>query len=111
MRQWLVKVIPQSIKVASGVGIGLFLTEVGLSRNAGLGVISGGATATPLALAGCPSEYIDGTTGMCTSHQLRSPQMWIGITLGGFLIAVLMAYRIKSAIVIGIAIVSIISWP
>jgi AGZA family xanthine/uracil permease-like MFS transporter len=37
--------------------------------------------------------------------------MWIGIAFGGILTAYLMAYRVKAAIIIGIAIVSIISWP
>lgn len=38
-------------------------------------------------------------------------QMWIGIFVGGILVAFLMAFKIKSAIVIGIALVSVISWP
>jgi AGZA family xanthine/uracil permease-like MFS transporter len=38
-------------------------------------------------------------------------QMWIGIAFGGILTAYLMAYRFRLAIVIGIATVSIISWP
>lgn len=37
--------------------------------------------------------------------------MWIGIFLGGILVAFLMAFRVKSAIIIGIGLVSIISWP
>jgi AGZA family xanthine/uracil permease-like MFS transporter len=37
--------------------------------------------------------------------------MWIGITCGGLLTAYLMAYRFRLAIVIGILLVSIISWP
>lgn len=37
--------------------------------------------------------------------------MWIGIMCGGVLTAYLMSYRVKSAIVIGIALVSILSWP
>lgn len=37
--------------------------------------------------------------------------MWIGILLGGILTAYLMAYRFKLAICIGIALVSIVSWP
>ncbi|KAF7881057.1 uncharacterized protein EAF02_006948 [Botrytis sinoallii] len=53
MRQWLVKVIPASIKVASGVGIGLFLTETGMSYSAGIGAMTGSAV-TPTALGGCP---------------------------------------------------------
>lgn len=38
-------------------------------------------------------------------------QMWIGICLGGVLVAFMMAYKIKSAIIIGVALVSVISWP
>lgn len=75
IRQWLVKIIPPSIKVASGVGIGLFLTEIGLSQSAGLGAISGGGTATTLALAGCPAQYINSQTGQCDSHVLQNPQV------------------------------------
>lgn len=75
MRQWLVKVIPPSIKIASGVGIGLFLTEVGLSSTAGLGAITAGGRATPLALGGCPSQYINADSGLCESHVMTNPQV------------------------------------
>ncbi|PQE18162.1 purine transporter protein [Rutstroemia sp. NJR-2017a BBW] len=109
MRQWLVKVIPASIKVASGVGIGLFLTETGMSYSAGIGAMTGSAV-TPTALGGCPPEYLD-QTGACVSHQMTNPTMWIGIIFGGFLTAYLMSFRFKSAIIVGIAIVSIFSWP
>jgi AGZA family xanthine/uracil permease-like MFS transporter len=37
--------------------------------------------------------------------------MWVGIVGGGMFTAFLMAFRVKSAIVIGIAFVSILSWP
>jgi xanthine/uracil/vitamin C permease (AzgA family) len=70
MRQWLVKVIPVSLKVASACGIGLFLSEIGLSYNAGIGAITG-ATNTPLEIAGCPLEYRD-DNGFCTSHKMTS---------------------------------------
>lgn len=70
MRQWLVRIIPSSIKVASGVGIGLFLTEIGMS-SAGIGFISGSAE-TPTDLAGCPSQYLD-EMGHCMSHKMTSP--------------------------------------
>ncbi|TAQ85784.1 hypothetical protein B7494_g5891 [Chlorociboria aeruginascens] len=125
MRQWLVKVIPASIKVASGVGIGLFLTETGLSYSTGIGAITGSLD-TPLSLGGCPPKYQDVNTGACLSHKMTSStvrflvfgvrhllmdQMWIGIMCGGMLTSYLMAYRVKSAIIIGIAVVSIMSWP
>jgi AGZA family xanthine/uracil permease-like MFS transporter len=70
MRQWLVKIIPGSVKVASGVGIGLFLTEIGLSYS-GIGLITG-SSVTPTALGGCPSQYL-GADGSCTSHKMTSP--------------------------------------
>jgi AGZA family xanthine/uracil permease-like MFS transporter len=37
--------------------------------------------------------------------------MWIGIFCGGVLTVMLMLYRVKGAIIIGILLVSIISWP
>jgi adenine/guanine/hypoxanthine permease len=73
MRQWLVRIIPGSIKVASGVGIGLFLTETGLS-SAGIGMISAG-TSAPTDIAGCPPQYL--VNGSCTSHQMTSPTVSI----------------------------------
>src|SRR5271167_4256428 len=67
MRQWLVKIIPASIKVASGVGIGLFLTTIGLSYSSGIGAITGSAV-TPIAIGGCPPEYLDPISGACEGH-------------------------------------------
>ncbi|KAJ9604296.1 hypothetical protein H2200_011130 [Cladophialophora chaetospira] len=109
MRQWLVGLIPSSLKIASTAGIGLFLTLIGLSTSAGLGVIAG-AESTPLDLAGCPARYKD-NFGACTSHKLQDPTVWIGIFCGGIITALLIMYKVKSAIIIGIAIVSIMSWP
>lgn len=71
MRQWLVKVIPNSLKIATACGIGLFLSLIGLSSGIGLGAISG-ANSTPLEIAGCPDQYKD-EFGQCTSHKMTSP--------------------------------------
>ncbi|KAG9186501.1 putative xanthine/uracil permease [Alternaria panax] len=109
MRQWLVKIIPVSLKIAAACGIGLFLAEVGLSSNAGIGAISG-SKSTPLDIAGCPDQYKD-EFGSCTSHKMTSPTMWLGIMGGGILTAYLMTYKIKSAMILAILLVSIISWP
>jgi AGZA family xanthine/uracil permease-like MFS transporter len=110
MRQWLARAIPASIKLATGVGIGLYLTIIGLTYGAGIGAIVGG-TATPLELAGCSSQFFD-KDGLCpASQKMRSPTMWIGIFCGGILTVLLMLYRVKGAIIIGILLVSIISWP
>ncbi|KAL7916468.1 permease family domain-containing protein [Trichoderma velutinum] len=110
MRQWLARAIPHSIKLATGVGIGLFLTLIGLTYSEGLGIITG-ATDTPLELAGCsPANMLD--DGTCPSFdKMRHPAMWIGIFCGGFFTVLLMMYRVKGAVIAGIILVSIISWP
>ncbi|KND92521.1 putative xanthine/uracil permease [Tolypocladium ophioglossoides CBS 100239] len=110
MRQWLARAIPHSIKIATGVGIGLFLTVIGLTYSEGIGLIVG-ATATPTELAGCSPENLlaDGT---CPSwDKMRHPAMWVGIFCGGILTVLLTMYRVKGAIIIGIILVSAISWP
>ena len=110
LQQWLARAIPASIKLATGVGIGLYLTLIGLTYSAGIGAITG-AEAVPLELAGCKPQYID-ETGVCpTSYTMRNPSMWIGIFCGGFFTVLLMLFRIKGAIIFGILLVNIISWP
>lgn len=42
---------------------------------------------------------------------LTTKQLWTAIFAGGILTAHLMAFRVKFAFVIGIALVSIVSWP
>jgi AGZA family xanthine/uracil permease-like MFS transporter len=66
MRHWLVKIIPGTIKTASGVGIGLFLTLIGMSYASGIGIVTGGI-ATPLAIGGCPPESLL-DNGECPPH-------------------------------------------
>lgn len=111
MRQWLARAIPKSIKLATGVGIGMFLTMIGLAYSEGIGLIVGSID-TPLELAGCRPSDRNETDGRCPdSTKMRNPTMWLGIFCGGFLIAILMLYRIKGAIIIGTLFVSCISWP
>jgi len=92
IRQWLARIIPASIKVACGAGIGLFLTLIGLSYSAGLGAVTG-ASATPLELGGCPPEYRDPDSGACLSHKATNPTMWLGFLVGGVLTALLMTCK------------------
>ncbi|KAF1991599.1 permease [Aulographum hederae CBS 113979] len=111
LRQWLARAIPNSIKLATGVGIGLYLTIIGLTYSAGIGAITGNTT-TPLELAGCRPENLLVPEGVCPSFdKMRNPTMWIGIFCGGMLTVLLMMYRVKGAIIAGILLVSIISWP
>ena len=110
LRQWLARAIPASIKLATGVGIGLYLTLIGLTYSAGIGAVTG-ATSTPMDLAGCHPSQRD-EYGVCpNSDRMRNPTMWIGIFCGGFITVFLMMYRVKGAIIAGILLVSIISWP
>jgi AGZA family xanthine/uracil permease-like MFS transporter len=110
LRQWLARTIPSSLKIASGAGIGLYLALIGLTYSAGIGVITGGSD-TPLELAGCIPSLRDGKTGLCNSGKMRNPTMWLGIFCGGIFTSFLMMYRVKGAIIFGILLVSIISWP
>lgn len=111
LRQWLARAIPTSLKLATSAGIGLFLTLIGLTYSEGLG-ITVGAQATPLELAGCPKSMLDPETGLCPdSGKMRNPAMWVGIFAGGIFTVILMMYRVKGAIIAGIALVSIASWP
>ncbi|ETW76609.1 hypothetical protein HETIRDRAFT_442068 [Heterobasidion irregulare TC 32-1] len=111
LRQWLARVMPQSLVMAVGTGIGLFIAFIGLSSG-GLGVV-GGDTTNFVGLGGClPENYVsDDLAGYCARGVLRNPTVWLGIFVGGFLTVFLMMYRVKGAILIGIFLTSIISWP
>ncbi|KAJ3538411.1 hypothetical protein NM208_g5911 [Fusarium decemcellulare] len=93
LRQWLARAIPRSIKLATGAGIGLFLTLIGLTYSEGIGLITG-ATAPVLA-----------------RNKMQNPTLWLGIFCGGILTVILTMFRVKGAILIGILLVSICSWP
>jgi AGZA family xanthine/uracil permease-like MFS transporter len=110
LRQWLVRIMPQSLVLAVGAGIGLFIAFIGLSSG-GLGVI-GGNTTNFVGLGGClPDNFIANLPNYCASGVMRSPTMWLGIFAGGIFTVVLMIYRVRGAIILGIFLVSIISWP
>lgn len=54
---------------------------------------------------------MDGLPGYCQSHVLQNPTVWLGVFVGGILTVLLMIYRVRGAILIGIFLTSIISWP
>ncbi|KJA17332.1 hypothetical protein HYPSUDRAFT_206272 [Hypholoma sublateritium FD-334 SS-4] len=110
LSQWLVRIMPQSLVLAVGAGIGLYIAFIGLSSN-GLGVI-GGDTTNLVGLGGCVAEnFIDDLPNYCARGVLRNPTMWVGIFTGGIFTLLLMMYRVRGAILIGILLTSIISWP
>ncbi|KAF9104442.1 hypothetical protein BGX29_001864 [Mortierella sp. GBA35] len=105
VRQWLARLIPQSIKIASGAGIGLYLCFIGLQSAAGIGLI-GGDPATLVRLDGC----IKDTTGACIDGtHMRSPTTWMGI-FGFILISIFLTLRIRGSVLYGILAISILSW-
>lgn len=75
LRQWLVRMVPATIKTASGVGIGLFLTEIGLSYSAGIGAITGGYS-TPLAIGGCPAGMLN-DDAECAGQIMANPAVCV----------------------------------
>ena len=111
IRQWLARALPASIKLATGTGIRLYLTLIRLTYNAGIRLVTG-AVDTPIELARYVSTLRDPTTGLYpNSAKMRNLTIWIGIFCSGVLTACLMLYRVKGAIIIGILLVSVISWP
>ena len=80
-RAWLAESIPESLRIAFAVGIGLFLTFVGLAT---MGVVVAGSAATPVA----PGDFHD-------------PTVTVGLA-GVGLIVLLMLARVPGAILIGI---------
>ncbi|CAG8690685.1 29650_t:CDS:2, partial [Racocetra persica] len=75
LRQLLARLIPMSIKIATGAGVGFFITFIGLQRSAGIALISHDPS-TIVTLGGCPDQYYNKTTGICTGHNMESPTTW-----------------------------------
>jgi len=88
VRSWLAKAIPESLKIAFTVGIGFFLTFIGLNET---GIITLGVPGAPVHVG-----------------KLLNPPVLLAI--GGFiLIGFLMIKRMKAAILIGIISVTVLS--
>ncbi len=88
VRTWLARSIPESLKIACTVGIGMFLTLIGLVKS---GIIEG---------AGSPPVKIG---------HLNHPQVIFAIA-GFVLIALLMMKRVKGAILLGILAVTLLGF-
>lgn len=74
MRQWLVRIIPGTLKTASGVGIGMFLALAGMSYASGIGLVTSGGENTPLTLAGCPEDVLN-VDGTCIGLVMQDPKV------------------------------------
>jgi adenine/guanine/hypoxanthine permease len=88
VRSWLANAIPASLKHSFAVGIGLFLTFIGLNE---LGIVALGVPGSPVALG-----------------KLSSPATLLGI-LGFLTTAWLLIKRINGALIAGILLTTILS--
>jgi AGZA family xanthine/uracil permease-like MFS transporter len=100
LREAVLKAIPRDLRLAIGAGIGLFIALIGLV-NARLVIVPRG---TLLALGNDPQL----TLPPVTSGLLRDPVTAVAI-VGLIITAVLVARRVKAALIIGIAATTLIS--
>lgn len=108
IRQWLARIIPMSIKIAMGCGIGLYLCFIGLQASAGIGLVSLDSS-TLVTLGGCPAAALD-ENGVCQWGHMTNGTTYMGI-LGLLIMGVLLLYRVRGAILIAIIFIAITSWP
>lgn len=88
IRIWLAKAVPETLKYSFAVGIGLFLTFIGLHD---MGVVVSG-TGTPVTLG-----------------NLAQPNVLLAI-LGFIIISFLLIFRVNAAILIGIVTITLLSF-
>lgn len=104
IRQLLIVAVPDSIKHAITVGIGLFITLLGL-KNSGLLTVSLDAFGRDFA----KGSYTDlgGSETVFHLGDLTQPAIWLTV-VGVLIIAVLMVLRVRGAILIGIILTTLI---
>ncbi|KQJ88611.1 adenine/guanine permease AZG2 [Brachypodium distachyon] len=107
IRSRLARMIPRNIRLASAVGIGLFLAFTGLQANQGVGLV-GSSPSTLVTLTAC--SQTDPATGACLpGTTLHSPTFWLGVA--GFLVtATCLARNVKGGMIYGIVAVTAVSW-
>jgi len=89
LRQWLVEAVPEGLRYSFAVGIGLFLTLIGLNLT---GIVVLGTAATPLKIG-----------------SIGSPAVLLALA-GFFVIAILMIRRVPGAILLGILLITLLSF-
>lgn len=88
IRSWLANSIPESMKIAFSVGIGLFLTFIGLNET---GIVTLGNPGAPV-------------------HAGDFSKLSVMLAIAGFLMmGILMVFRVKAAILFGIILITILA--
>ena len=111
VRQILVVAVPQSLKVAITVGIGLFITIIGLKLS---GIMVASANVIPLTLANMQAHngqsglmFFEWNIGLGSLKDMNMLLCLIGLVIT----AALMALRVKGSLLIGIVVATIIGIP
>jgi adenine/guanine/hypoxanthine permease len=104
IRTWLANSVSKSMKHSIAVGIGLFLTLIGMYET---GIVTSFATGMPAAALLQPnSEFLRAPDVPMKIGNLHDPQVLLAI--GGFVLMVLLIYhRVKGGILIGIALTAL----
>mmetsp|Transcript_197 Transcript_197/g.352 ORF Transcript_197/g.352 Transcript_197/m.352 type:complete len:578 (+) Transcript_197:162-1895(+) len=128
VRVFLSKLIPEPVRLATPAAIGFFLAHLGLQTAEGIGIVVSDI-ATAVTLGACPedkrtpivafTESCAADTNTCVVSDaytcddlggvMTSPTTWMGI-LGMMIILVLLAYKWRSSMIIGIGFVTFTSW-
>lgn len=127
VRFTIAKLIPEPIKLATAPAIGAFLAHLGFQTAEGLGIVVADI-ATAVTLGGCPPEFRtplvayddacanDGICVISDSYtcdvlggRMWSATTWVGI-VGMLIMAIMLAYKRNSGIIVGIVFVTVISW-
>jgi AGZA family xanthine/uracil permease-like MFS transporter len=128
IRYAIIKWIPEPVRLATPAAIGFFLAHLGLQTAEGIGVVVGDI-ATAVTLGGCPEKYrtpIVALDAACIANsfacvlsdnytcdvlggEMESGTVWVGI-LGLLIIVIMLAYKNRSAFLVGIGFITFISW-
>ncbi|HEY9793311.1 MAG TPA: NCS2 family permease [Candidatus Obscuribacterales bacterium] len=101
IRSWLAESVSTSMKHSFGVGIGLFLTFIGMYQT---GIITSGAAGMPAAaLSISPSNLLKAPPVPVKIGDFHDPQVLLAI-FGFVLIAVLELRKVRGAILIGMGV-------
>lgn len=103
IRAWLAGALSTSMKHAFSVGIGLFLLLLGLYQT---GIVTSGVTGLPVAALSVREGVIAAPPVPLKIGNLHDPH--VQLALGGlFLMVLLMYWRIKAALLIGIVVIAL----
>jgi len=128
VRHYIIKFIPEPVRLATPAAIGAFLAHLGLQTAEGLGIVVADV-ATAVTLGACNEDRripMVALTDSCKADssacvtsdsytcdelggQMESATAWIGI-VGTLMMIILLAYKVRSSFIIGIAFVTFISW-